>query len=204
MTKTPDPNKFTEKWIESTWKKLTKEIAYRTYSMDLPISAEDIAANAITYAIMPALEGTGEFPSSEKHLMRRARQAAKWGILKAIQKACRTPAGSSMDYVPEAEDGATQEHSAAEIEYVMQHYYEKKRHNEMLDRGRLALSRLDAFLSGEGVSKRDIKVYKARSLYEAPTDLVCARYGISRSNLYKIVCVINGILSRVGRSLVMD
>ena len=136
--------------------------------------------------------------------MRRARLIARWRIQQAIQKASKMPECDSMDCTLEDEDGTPQEHSTAEIEYVMHRYYAEKRHDEMMAQGRLALSRLDAFLSGKGVSKRDIKIYKARSLYDAPTDLVCARYGISRTNLYKIVCVINGILSRYGRSLVMD
>ena len=204
MEKTTAPGRFNEKWVESTLKKLTKWIDYKTYNTDLPASPEDIAVEAISYAIMPALEGKTEFPSSEEHLMRRARLIARWRIQQAIQKAAKAPSCESMDDAMEDEDGTPQECSAAEIEYVMHRYYAEKRHNEMMARGRLALSRLDAFLSGEGVSKRDIKIYKTRSLYDAPTDLVCARYGISRSNLYKIVCVINGILSRYGRSLVMD
>ncbi len=204
MKETTDSSKLNEKRVESTLKKLTKWIAYKTYNADLPASPEDIAVEAITYAIMPALEGKTDFPSSEEHLMRRARLVARWRIQQAIQKAAKDPCRDSMDDAMEDEDGTPQEHSAAEIEYVMHCYYADKHRSEMLDLGRQALDRLDAFLSGKGVSKRDIKIYKARRLYEAPTDLVCARYGISRTNLYKIVCVINGILSRDGRSLVMD
>lgn len=204
MKETTDSSKLNEKWVESTLKKLTKWIAYKTYSADLPASPEDIAVEAITYAIMPALEGKTDFPSSEEHLMRRARLIARWRIQQAIQKAAKDPCRDSMDDAVEDEDGTPQEYSAAEIEYSMHCYYEEKHRSEMMALGRQALDRLDAFLSGKGVSKRDIKIYRARSLYEAPTDLVCARYGISRTNLYKIVCVINGILSRDGRSLVMD
>ncbi len=204
MKKMTTPSRFNEKWVESTLKKLTKWIAYKTYNTDLPASPEDIAVEAITYAIMPALEGKTAFPSSEEHLMRRARMIARWRIQQAIQKVAKDPCCESMDDAVEDEDGTPQEHSDAEIEYVMHCYYAKKHHDEMMAQGRQALDRLDAFLSGKGVSKRDIKIYKARSLYEAPTDLVCARYGIWRTNLYEIVCVINGIRSRDGRSLVMD
>lgn len=204
MTKTTDTGKVNEKWIDSTWRKLTNEIANKTYNMDLPMSAADIAAKAIIYAIKPALEGKGEFPSSEKHLMRRARMVAKWGIQKAIQKASRMPECSSFDCVMEDEEGAPREHSLAEVEFVMNNYQADKRRHEMLAQGRLALRRLDDFLHRKGVSWRDIEIYKVRSLYQAPTDLVCSRYGISSSNLYKIVCVVNQILSRYGRSLVHD
>ena len=204
MTTITDTGKVNEKWIDSTWRKLTKEIAYRTYNMALPMSAADIAAKAITYAITPALEGKGEFPSSEKHLMRRARMVAKWGIQKALLKASRTPACYSLDCVMEDEDGDPQEHSSAEVEYVIQRYHADKRYNEMLARGRLALRRLDDFLRRKGVSRLDIEIYKARSLYQKPTDLVCSRYCISSSNLYKIVCVVKRILSRHGCSLVVD
>lgn len=204
MTKTTDSIKVNEKWIDSTLRKLTKEIAYRTYNMDLPMSAEDIATEVITYAITPALEGKEAFPSSEKHLMRRARMIAKWRIQKAAQKASTMPECKSMDYLREDEDGTPQEHSSAEVEYVMQRYHEMTRRIEMLAQGRLALCRLDDFLRRKGVSRRDIEIYKARSLYLKPTDLVCSQYGISSTNLYKIVCVVNQILSRYGRSLVLD
>lgn len=204
MTKTTDTSKVNEKWIDSTWRKLTKEIAYKTYNMDLPMSAADIAAKAITYAITPALEGKGEFPSSEEHLMRRARMVAKWEILKALQKASRSPECCSFDCVLEDEDGEPQEHSSAEVKSVMENYHADKRRNEMLAQGRLALRRLDDFLHRKGISRRDIEIYKARSLYQKPTDLVCSWYDISSSNLYKIVCVVNRILSRYGRVLVVD
>ncbi len=64
MKETTDSSKLNEKWVESTLKKLTKWIAYKTYNADLPASPEDIAVEAITYAIMPALEGKTDFPSS--------------------------------------------------------------------------------------------------------------------------------------------
>ena len=204
MTKTTDTSKVNEKWIDSTWRKLTNEIANKTYNMDLPMSAADIAAKAIIYAIKPALEGKGEFPSSEKHLMRRARMVAKWGIQKAIQKASRMPECSSFDCVMEDEECTPREQSSAEVEFVMNNYHADKRRHEMLAQGRLALRRLDDFLHHKGVSRRDIEIYKARSLYQKPTDLVCSWYDISSSNLYKIVCVVNQILSRYGRSLVVD
>ncbi len=204
MATITDSIKINEKWIDSTLRKLTKEIAYRTYNMDLPMSAEDIATEAITYAITPALEGKEAFPSSEKHLMRRARMIAKWRIQAAAQKASKMPECKSMDCLLEDEDGTPQEQSSAEVEFVMQHCHEMKHRREMQAQGRLALRRLDDFLHRKGVSRRDIKIYKARSLYQAPTDVVCSKYCISSSNLYKIVCVVNRILSRYGRSLVLD
>ena len=73
MATITDSIKVNEKWIDSTWRKLTKEIAYKTYNMDLPMSTEDIATEAITYAITPALEGKEAFPSVYKKGAHRAR-----------------------------------------------------------------------------------------------------------------------------------
>ena len=58
-------NTFNEAWIASVWKKLTREVAYKTYNTHLPLTAEDIASKAITYALKPGINGTGEFPTSE-------------------------------------------------------------------------------------------------------------------------------------------
>ena len=68
-------------------------------------------------------------------------------------------------------------------------YHETKRHAEMMSQGRLALSRLDGFLKNNGVSSRDIGIYKDRALFGTQTDNVCRKYSIKPSNLYKIVCV---------------
>ena len=74
----------------------------------------------------------------------------------------------------------------------------------MMAMGRAALKKLAHFLSGKGVSKRDIEIFKARDLYSGPTDVVCARHSVTPENLYKIVSVIKSILRKHGRSITQD
>jgi len=202
MTNSLTPSEFNEAWIASTWEKLTKEIAYKTYNQYLPLAAADIASRAITYALKPGMEGTGKFPTSETHLLRTARKIAKWAIIDAVKKANKLM--ESTDEKMEDDDGIDQELSPYEVEYVMQQYRAEKNHKEMMEIGKAALNKLDAFLAMNGVSKRDIEIYKARDLYSEPTDIVCAKHSVTPENLYKIVSVIKGILRRHGRSIIQD
>ncbi len=197
-------NTFNEAWIASAWKKLTKEIAYRTYKLNLPLTATDIASRAITYALKPGIEGTGKFPTSEMHILHIARKIAKWAIIDAVKKSRKIPECVSIDDARENDDGTVEEISPYEVTYVMQQYRASKNHNEMMEIGRTALNKLDAFLAMNGVSKRDIEIYKARDLYSEPTDIVCAKHSVTPENLYKIVSVIKGILRRHGRAIIQD
>lgn len=204
MTTNLTPNTFNEAWIASAWKKLTQEIAYKTYNQYLPLAAADIASRAITYAVKPGMEGTGKFPTSETHLLRTARKIAKWAIIDAVKKSSKMPVCESTDDTKENDDGTMEDLSPYEVNYVLQQYRERKKHKEMMAIGRTALGKLDAFLAMNSVSKRDIEIYKARDLYSEPTDVVCAKHSVTPENLYKIVSVIKSILRRHGRSIIQD
>lgn len=195
-------NTFNEAWIASAWKKLTREVAYKTYNTHLPLTAEDIASKAITYALKPMMDGTGMFPTSEKHLLSTARKVAKWIIIDAVKKTSKLM--ESTDEKMEDDDGTIEEISPYEAKYVAQQFHAEKNHKEMMEIGEAALDKLDAFLTILGVSKRDIKIYKASDLYRHPTDVVCAKHSVTPENLYKIVSVIKGILRRHGRSIIQD
>ena len=204
MTGNLTSNTFNEAWIASAWKKLTKEIAYKTYNLNLPLTAADIASRAITYALKPGIEGTGKFPTSETHLLRTARKIAKWAIIDAVKKANKMPECESTDDTKENDDGTIEEISPYEAKYVAQQFREEKNHRKMMAIGRAALGKLDAFLAMHGVSKRDIKIYKARDLYRHPTDVVCAMHSVTPQNLYKVVSVIKSMLRKHGRSIIQD
>ena len=47
----------------------------------------------------------------------------------------------------------------------------------------------------------DIDIYKSWELYNVPTAIVTKKYKISTSNLHKIVCTVNKIISRYGKEL---
>ena len=202
MTINLTTDKFCNAWIASTWKKLTQEIAYKTYNKNLPLTAADIASRAITYALKPGMEGTGNFPTSEKHLLCTARKIAQWTIIDAVKKSNKMM--ESTDERMEKDDGTDQELSHYEVKHIMQQYREDRIRKKMMAMGRSALKKLDAFLTQKGVSKRDIEIYKARDLYKEPTDVVCARHSVTRENLYKIVSVIKSMLRKYGRSIIQN
>ena len=197
-------NTFNEAWIASAWKKLTKEIAYKTYNLNLPLTAADIASRALTYTLKPGIEGTGKFPTSETHLLCTARKIAKWAIIDAVKKANKMPECESIDDARENDDGTIEEISPYEAKHVAQQFRAEKNHKEMMETGEAALDKLDAFLTMLGVSKRDIKIYKARDLYRHPTDVVCAMHSVTPQNLYKVVSVIKSMLRKHGRSIIQD
>ena len=202
MTKNLKTNEFNEAWIASAWKKLTAEIAYKTYNMTLPLTATDIASRAITYVLKPGMEGTGKFPTSEKHLLSTARKIAKWEIIDAIKKSNKMM--ESTDERTEDDDGTDPELSPYEVKHVLQRYRENNIRKTMIAMGKTALRKLDAFLTQKGVSKRDIEIYKARDLYKEPTDVVCAKHSVTPENLYKIVSVIKSLLRKHGRAITQD
>lgn len=190
--------------INRVWAKTVRLIAYKTYGLDLSKTASDIAAEAVEYALKDKKTAWDDTPSSEKHLFSLARKVARWFICKEIEKARRAPVSYDLDSPEEGLDGEPLEISSAEASYVLECYHEAKRHAEMMALARMALSRLDDFLARNGVSSRDISIYKDRALYSMQTENVCRKYSIKPSNLYKIVCVVNGILARKGRALVRE
>jgi len=190
--------------INRVWAKTVRLIAYKTYGLDLSKAAGDIAAEAIEYALKDKSVTWDDTSSSENHLFRVAKKVAKWFICKEIDKAKRSPVSYELDSPEEGIDGEPLEISRAEARYALECYHEAKRRAEMMALGRMALSRLDGFLKNNGVSSRDIGIYKDRVIFGMQTDNVCRRYSIKPSNLYKIVCVVNGILARKGRALVRE
>lgn len=190
--------------INRVWAKTVRLIAYKTYGLDLSKAAGDIVAEAIEYALKDKSVTWDDTSSSENHLFRVAKKVAKWFICKEIDKAKRAPVSYELDSPEEGIDGEPLEISMAETNYALGCYHEARRHAEMMAQGRLALSRLDGFLKNNGVSSRDIGIYKDRALFGTQTDNVCRKYSIKPSNLYKIVCVVNGILARKGRALVRE
>ena len=190
--------------INRVWAKTVRLIAYKTYGLDLSKAAGDIVAEAIEYALKDKSVTWDDTSSSENHLFRVAKKVAKWFICKEIEKTKRALISYELDSSEEGIDGEPLEISRAESTCVMGRYYERQRYVEMMAKGRLALSRLDDFLARNGVSSRDISIYKDRALYSMQTENVCRKYSIKPSNLYKIVCVVNGILARKGRALVRE
>ena len=188
--------------IKRVWTQTIRYVTYRIHGLDLSKKAEDITAEAIDYALKNKRVTWDDTPASEKHLVAAAKKVAKWIIYKGIQKGKRSPISYTLDMPEEWKDGEPLEISRAESKHLVALYHAEERYKSAMEMGRLALSRLDGFLARKGVSSRDIRIFKDRVLYFLPTDVVCKKYSISPSNLYKIVCVIKGILGTQGHALV--
>lgn len=190
--------------IHRVWTKTVNYIAYKTYRLDLPKTAEDIAAEAIEFALNDKRTTWDDTPSSEKHLFYVAKKVAKWHICTEIKKAKRAIISYELNVLEVGKDGEPLENHKAEAKYLTALFHEEQCHKKMMAKGHMAMSRLDGFLAREGVSSRDIEIYKDRDLYDNPTDLVCAKHSITRENLYKIVSVIKSKLRMHGRSMIQD
>ena len=197
MKKTENDNNeygaFNSEWIPRVEKKLIWPISRWLFGSYIGKEPEDIASEAVMYAITPGLTGKGPYPATEQHLFLRAKKIARFKVLSEIAKAKRGPE-YSLDARPEDEDGDNVEPSKAELAYIMQLYYEKQKDAEKRALGRKLLRELDDFLQKKGVSKRDIKVFKAQKLYAVPVDIVCRVHNITPENLYRIVSVVKGVL----------
>ena len=190
--------------VKRVWTKTVHLIAYKTHGLTMSKTAEDITAEAIEFALKNKKVTWVDTPASEKHLVAVARKVARWYICKEIKKAKRALVSYELDSLEEGGDGEPLENSKEETDYVGKRYQEDEEHEEIMEKGRMALSRLDGFLAGKGVSPRDISIYKDRALYGMQSDDVCRKHSIKPSNLYKIVCVVNSILASKGSALVSE
>ena len=190
--------------INRVWKKIVKDIAYKTHGLDLLKPTGDIAAEAIEFALKDKRVTWDDTSSSEKHLFCVAKKVAKWCICKEIKKAKRAIVSYTLDIPEDGKDGERLDNTKAESNYLGKLFHAEECRKEMMELGRLALSRLDGFLARKGVSEREIRIFKDRVLLEMQCDDVCRKYSIKPSNLYKIVCVVNGILATKGRALVRE
>ena len=184
---------FNSEWIPRVEKKLIWPISRWLFGSYIGKEPEDIASEAIMYAIKPGLTGTGPYPATEQHLFLRAKKIARFKVLGEIAKAKRGPE-YCLDARPEGEDGDGMEISKAELVHAMQCYYEKKKDAAARALGRKLLRKIDSFLGKKGVSKRDIKIYKDRKLYDVPTEVICREHNITPSNFFRIVSIVNDIL----------
>ena len=188
--------------IKRVWTQTVRYVAYKIHGLDLSKAAEDIATEAIEFALKNKKVTWDDTPASEKHLVATARKVAKWTICKEIKKAKRALVSYKLDSLEKEVDGESHEISKAEADHLTKLYHEEEGYRDAMEMGRVALSKLPAFLIEKGVSKRDICIYKEWDLYKRQTDVVCGKYGVTPSNLHRIVCVVKRIITAYGRALV--
>lgn len=180
--------------------KVTHHVEYKIHGLWLLMAAEDIAIEAIEYALR-VIE-LADVLESEDRLFRTARKVAGWIICREIKKARNSIVSFDLDTREVNEDGEEQELSKAENDYSGEHYREEQAQKEKIAKGRSAHAQLDDFLKTRGVSERDIAIFKDWYLYNVPTKVVCRKYQISQTNLHRIVCLVKQILRTDGHSLV--
>jgi hypothetical protein len=163
-------------------------------------SFEDIAIEAILYAMKNSKINWSDLASAEEHLFYSARKVSSWVISKELLKVKNSIVQYTFDSTVKGEENATQ--NWADSKHSLEEFNATKKNDELLAVARYALENLDSFLQSKGVSARNIAIYKAWELNKTPTDEVKEKYSITTSNLYRIVCIINAILHRHGRELI--
>jgi hypothetical protein len=201
MNKNTPNCSFNNNWIQPVLKDLTKKVDWwiKKSSNNIFKTGEEIACEALTYSIKPGLLGNGPFPCDKEHLFRSAYRNAKYMFLNEIKKTKKATA-SFNDY-KEDDEGEIRDVSFIEEQLAIEKYRATKKQKEQIELATLALKKLDSFLAKKNVSTRDIDIYKSWELYNVPTAIVTEKYKISTSNLHKIVCSVNKLISRYGREL---
>lgn len=201
MNKNTPNFSFNNNWIQPVLKDITKKVNgwIKKSSNNIFKTGEEIACEALTYSIKPGLLGTGPFPCDKEHLFRSAYRNAKYMFLNEIKKTKKATA-SFNDY-KEDDEGEIRDASFIEEQLAIEKYRTTKKQKEQIELATQALKKLDSFLAKKNVSNRDIDIYKSWELYNVPTAIVTEKYKISTSNLHKIVCTVNKLISRYGRKL---
>lgn len=189
--------------IAKVFKKLTASLdpqkCYRLRNAYIFKSFEDIAIEAILYAMKNSKINWDDITSAEQHLYFSAKKSSNWFIHKEFDKAKNSIVQYSFDNTSQGGEEPTQ--NWIDSNYSFDEYNATQKSNELLAIGRHALNNLDAFLQSKGISKRDINVYKTWELNKAPTEEVKKKFNITTNNLYRIVCIINATLQRHGHEL---
>ena len=200
-TKNNNLNKTLENTIAEVWHKLVLSIANQIKNNDLSKTPCDIVSESISYALKNKKIDWENKANAKKHLYYSAKKVCSWIIKNERKKVERSRVKYTLDTYTKNEEGGSVTDSWLISKYSHDEYWKKHAIDNFFITGHLALKKLDTFLAKKSVSKRDIDIYKSWELYSVPTAIVTEKYKISTSNLHKIVCTVNKIISRYGREL---
>ena len=190
-----------ESIVEKTWNRLVLSISKKIKNYNLSKTSYDIASEAISYALKNKNIDWNNFATAEKHLYYSAKKNSSWFIKKEVNNVQSSKVKYNLDSYNENKEGELSSENLIISHYSYEEYSKNLEDDEFLSTGHLALKKLDTFLAKKSVSKRDIDIYKSWELYSVPTAIVTKKYKISTSNLHKIVCTVNKIISRYGKEL---
>ena len=190
-----------ESVVEKTWNRLVLSISKKIKNYNLSKTSYDIASEAISYALKNKNIYWNNFATAEKHLYYSAKKNSSWFIKKEVNNVQSSKVKYNLDSYNENKEGELSSENLIISHYSYEEYSKNLEDDEFFSTGHLALKKLDTFLAKKSVSKRDIDIYKSWELYSVPTAIVTKKYKISTSNLHKIVCTVNKIISRYGKEL---
>jgi hypothetical protein len=194
-------NKTLENTIAEVWHKLVLSVADQIKNNDLSKTPCDIVSESISYALKNKKIDWNNKTNAKKHLYYSAKKVCSWIIKNESKKVKRSRVKYTLDTYAKNEEGESVTGSWLISKYSHDEYWKNHAIDNFFITGHLALKKLDSFLAEKGVSERDIGIYKSWELYSVPTAIVTEKYKISTSNLHKIVCTVNKIISRYGREL---
>lgn len=200
-TKNNSLNKTLENTITEVWHKLVLSVANQIKNDDLSKTPCDIVSESISYALKNKKIDWNNKINAEKHFYYSAKKNCSWIIKNERKKVERSRVKYTLDTYTKNEEGESVTDSWLISKYSHDEYCERYSIDNLFITGHQALKKLDSFLAKKNVSNRDIDIYKSWELYNVPTAIVTEKYKISTSNLHKIVCTVNKIISRYGREL---
>lgn len=200
-TKNNTLNKTLENTITEVWHKLVLSVANQIKNDDLSKTPCDIVSESISYALKNKKIDWSNKTNAEKHFYYSAKKNCSWIIKNERKKVERSTVKYTLDTYTKNEEGESVTDSWLISKYSHDEYCERYSIDNFFITGHQALKKLDTFLAKKNVSNRDIDIYKSWELYNVPTAIVTEKYKISTSNLHKIVCTVNKIISRYGKEL---
>jgi hypothetical protein len=200
-TKNNNLNKTLENTIAEIWHKLVLSVANQIKNDDLSKTPCDIVSESISYALKNKKIDWSNKTNAEKHLYYSAKKNCSWIIKNERKKVERSRVKYTLDTYTKNEEGESVTDSWLISKYSHDEYCERYSIDNLFITGHQALKKLDTFLAKKNVSNRDVDIYKSWELYNVPTAIVTEKYKISTSNLHKIVCTVNKIISRYGKEL---
>lgn len=195
---------YTDAELKRVFKKTANFVAWK-YANLSAVAVEDIAVEAISYALQPGLRGDGPFPRTSHDLLAVSLQIAKWRALDANRKCRRAVVAEYLDnpVSVEGRDVCGEKHPIAE-RHAFQRYREARRAKDWRATGRRAMGRLSTFLAGRGVSPRDRAVFHDYFILGNSADEVSKRHQISVGNVFTIACRVKSLVKADGRELVRE
>lgn len=164
--------------------------------------ADDIATQALVYAISPLLRGESKSPETEKDWLYMAKAKARNLALDEIKRRARDLVAGSIDSLGQDRDGGmVEEHlwvEQASCDRWLADQAERDRHAK----GKVAMKVLPKIFGQMKTSCRDQAIYRAVVLDNVPVKEVCKAFRVNQQQVYTIRFRVNEGLRKYGPAIV--